>query len=156
VITVQPGHFTVWPGATVTFGVTVSGPGPFSYLWQHNGSGFAGSARTLTLSNVSPSDVGHYAVWVGNPQDQVLSSFGTLALLSLTYRPAGGIGTGTSTDNEAVLTLSGGSGDRYRIDYANSLGTNWALYNYVTTPRSLSDPFPTNSTMRFYRALYAP
>lgn len=67
VITQQPVSQTVPVGAGVTFSVTASGTGPFSYQWRRNGFDIGGAnAATLTFPAVATSDAGTYRVVVEN------------------------------------------------------------------------------------------
>ena len=67
------------PTATLTFrsvelNVIAIGTGPLAYQWLKNGQPIAGAtAASLTLSAVTPTDTGNYAVAVTGPQGTVLS-----------------------------------------------------------------------------------
>jgi len=87
VITSQPISRSVNPGATVSFVVGVSGPGPLSYQWLFNerkltdgGNVSGATAFTLTLSNVQPAQAGFYSVEIRIPTDSAIS---TAALLTV-------------------------------------------------------------------------
>src|ERR1035437_9708216 len=55
VITVQPTNQFIVAGNTATFGVSVSGAGPFAYQWQFNGINFPNSIITTEAGNGSDS-----------------------------------------------------------------------------------------------------
>ena len=74
VITSQPQSRTVVPGATVTFGVGVSGTPPFGYQWLRNEQvlvPFGVGTSSLTISNVQAANAGTYAVVVTNSANRV-------------------------------------------------------------------------------------
>jgi hypothetical protein len=86
VITAHPQSQTVAPGATVTFGVGVSGTPPFGYQWLRNGQvlvPFGAGGASLAISNVQAANAGTYAVVVTNAANRigVISSNATLNVL---------------------------------------------------------------------------
>jgi hypothetical protein len=93
-ILVQPSSQTVLVGGTVTFSVGVTGPTPLSYQWLFNGTNLPGSINpTLTLTNLSPSQSGVYAVLVTNNFGTALSSNALLTVVppSLQISPGYGV-----------------------------------------------------------------
>ncbi len=81
IINVQPASQLANPGATVTFGVVASGPGPLSYQWQFNGANLPGATNfTLVLTNVRPDNAGTYTVVVANAAGSVTSAGAVLTL----------------------------------------------------------------------------
>ncbi len=73
-ISVQPVDQLVNAGAAVTFSMTVSGAGPFTYQWRRNGVDLpAGTAAELTLTGVQPADAGAYSVVITNASGSVVS-----------------------------------------------------------------------------------
>jgi uncharacterized repeat protein (TIGR03803 family) len=93
VITSQPTNQAVLEGMTATFSVETASNALLSYQWQfNNGSGFtnltdlggiSGSmTSSLTISNVSPADVGTYSVMVSNAVGPVTSESATLTLIT--------------------------------------------------------------------------
>jgi Bacterial Ig domain/Immunoglobulin domain/Immunoglobulin I-set domain len=71
----QPASQTVFAGANVTFGVSVSGSSPFDYQWTFNGTNIVGAtASVLSLTNVQSSAAGNYAVSVSNLLGSTVSS----------------------------------------------------------------------------------
>jgi hypothetical protein len=74
VIVSHPQSQTVAPGATVTFGVGVSGTPPFGYQWLRNGQvlvPFGAGGASLTISNVQAANAGTYAVVVTNAANRI-------------------------------------------------------------------------------------
>ena len=72
-ITQQPASRTNNAGTTATFTVVATSPTPIAYFWKKNGillsdiGNISGSATgTLTITNVSDSDVANYSVCVSN------------------------------------------------------------------------------------------
>jgi hypothetical protein len=133
--------------------VDVSNPAGASYQWQLNnvnlvngGSISGATTKTLTVSGVSPSDVGHYRVLVTNGQGTVNSLDATLAIVGINFYP--------------VVTIDGQIGDTYRVDYATALApTTWiALSTNVLTssPQLVLDASSPGSNTRFYRAVFVP
>jgi hypothetical protein len=93
VVTVQPQNFRVLPGTNVTFSVTVSGPGPFTYQWRLNGGNILGATgASLPLSNVQFANAGNYSVVINNAFGTTVSASGNLEVLTapnITVQPAG-------------------------------------------------------------------
>ncbi len=83
VIISSPQSYRVLPGTNVTFGVTVTGPGPFNYQWRYNGSAILGAnAATFSLGNVQFGNAGIYTVVINNPYGTIVSTPGVLDVLS--------------------------------------------------------------------------
>jgi hypothetical protein len=83
VITGQPASITVASGKSAGFSVTVSGTAPFSYQWMKNGSSILGATgSTYSISSVSSSSAGSYAVIVTNAAGSVASNSATLTVAS--------------------------------------------------------------------------
>ncbi len=79
VIVGQPASQSVLTGATVTFGVTVNGSGPFSYQWYRNGVAIAGATGdTFTLVNAQVANAGGYSVTIANIYGAAASVAATL------------------------------------------------------------------------------
>lgn len=153
VITNQPSHTTVGPGADAVFTVGISNAAGASYQWQFNGAdifdggNLSGTATdTLTVANVSPSDIGRYRVRVTNASGSVMSTEATLAIVGIDFYP--------------VVTINGKIGDTYRVDYSTAVApTTWIpLSTNVLTmsPQLVIDPGSPGSNTRFYRAVYVP
>jgi Immunoglobulin I-set domain/Viral BACON domain/Immunoglobulin domain len=98
-ITTQPADRTVLDGDTALFTVQVTGGMPLYYQWQCNGTNvmdagdFTGAATAnLTVSNVSPADVGAYSVVITNAAGSTTSSNAMLSIMDsapvITVQPA--------------------------------------------------------------------
>lgn len=75
-IVTQPAASTVFVADPVTFGVSVSGTGPFTYQWYHPdlSTPVGGDSAIHTILNASANDAGLYWVVVSNPINTVTSS----------------------------------------------------------------------------------
>jgi hypothetical protein len=151
VITNEPPQITVAPGGTAVFTVGVSNSAGVTYQWQHantnlsDGGGFSGSTNhTLTVTNVSASDVGHYRVLVTNGSGAEYSADGTLAIQDIHIYP--------------VISLTGKIGDTYRTDYATAVApTNWIAIStnkLSMSPQTLIDTSYPQDKARFYRSVF--
>jgi uncharacterized repeat protein (TIGR03803 family) len=161
-IIMQPANQTVWPGASATLYVTVSGASPLSYQWQRNGislsdgSNVSGATRrVLSLTNLTIADAGTYSVVVSNSLGSVTSSG---ALLTVLFPPA--FQTVTKSNNSLVLSWSTAQGQKYQLQYKTNLNsTNWFNFGSQTTASggtiSASDLIGSNS-QRFYRVVLLP
>jgi hypothetical protein len=98
VITHQPTNQTVAAGGTAHFTVTATGSPTLHYQWYYGQGTFISSSTnpTLTLSNVQPSNAGHYFVIVTN---QFGSRTSSNAVLTVT-------GTNTVTDTNTPGTCT--------------------------------------------------
>jgi len=77
----QPLSTLAATGQSVSFSVTPSGTGPFTYQWRLNGSPISGATNsTYTIPSVSSSHAGSYTVAVSNSGGSVTSSAATLSL----------------------------------------------------------------------------
>ena len=143
-IATPPMSQIILPGGSATLTVIANGTGPFSYQWRLNGTNVAGATSdTLTLTNVSALQAGHYTVVVSNAAGSVTSPFALLTVWNMNFYP--------------VVTINGQVGDTYRVDYIEDLGsTNWFILDYVTLPGSpyfLVDTNSPGSDKRFYRVV---
>ena len=84
-IVTQPAGLTAAAGSSVTFAVGVSGDGPFTYQWFFEGSEIPGAtAAAYTLSSVSPTSAGRYAVRISNGAGMVTSAAAMLTVTTTT------------------------------------------------------------------------
>ncbi len=75
VITSQPVSQTVCLGAPVSFSVTASGTGPFTYQWRKGNADIPGAtSSSLTLASVTAADAGVYRVVVTGACDTKTSA----------------------------------------------------------------------------------
>ncbi|HLP77087.1 MAG TPA: immunoglobulin domain-containing protein, partial [Candidatus Paceibacterota bacterium] len=80
----QPQSQSVAIGATVSFNVTASGQGPFSYQWQYQGADLAVETNSsLILTNVQTSQSGAYSVRVSNSFGSATSSNANLTVTGI-------------------------------------------------------------------------
>ena len=151
VITNQPAQTTVSLGGTASFTVGVSNTAGVSYQWQlyntnlSNTGEFSGvDTKTLTVTGVSASDVGHYRVLVSNTAGSVFSADATLAIMGVGFYP--------------VISITGKIGDTYRVDYSTKVDpTTWiplSTNKLVTSPQLIIDTSSPGNNSRFYRAVF--
>jgi hypothetical protein len=82
VIVAQPSDATGFLRYPASFSVVVTGPGPLSYQWRHDGVPIYGAfGPTLTISYVQDSDAGSYDVVVMNSGGAVSSTAAVLTVL---------------------------------------------------------------------------
>lgn len=80
-IIAQPAAITVLTGNVAVFSVVVSGVGPLTYEWSHNGVVIdAATNVSLVISNVSAAVAGNYQVAVANDFGSVTSAVATLTV----------------------------------------------------------------------------
>ncbi|HRT59152.1 MAG TPA: immunoglobulin domain-containing protein [Candidatus Paceibacterota bacterium] len=150
VITNQPKHTTVSAGATAVFTVGVSNPAGVSYQWQFNGANLSDGGKisgantaTLTVTDVSASEVGRYRVRLTNAGGSVLSSEATLAIVGINFYP--------------VISITGKIGDTYRVDYSTALEpATWIPLStnvLTSSPQLILDATSPGDNTRFYRAV---
>lgn len=90
-ITSQPQSQTVYALTNAQFNATVVGTPPLFYQWSLNGTNISGAtSSTLTVSNVSPSDLGFYSVVVTNGFGLVTSSNALLSMYPFIATPFSG------------------------------------------------------------------
>src|SRR5262249_3557825 len=81
-IVTQPTNVIVNLGQPAAFSVGVTGPGPFSYQWQKNGSNIlTATASALSFANTVFADAAAYRVLVSNPIVTETSQSAILTLL---------------------------------------------------------------------------
>jgi autotransporter-associated beta strand protein len=80
VITVPPQSASVSAGTTVTFSVTVAGPGPFSYVWERNESPISGEIGSTLQVVAGTTTFGNYRVIVTNGSGSTTSAVAVLSL----------------------------------------------------------------------------
>jgi hypothetical protein len=87
-ITTQPQSVVVNAYDTASFSVIASGTPPLSYQWSLNGTNISGAtSSSLTISNVSQSDLGAYAVIVTNEFGSATSSNAMLSMYPFIATP---------------------------------------------------------------------
>jgi len=110
-----------------------------------NGGNISGAtSASLTVANVSSSDVGHYRVLVANAAGSVYSADAPLAIQVLNFFPA--------------VTLNGRLGDTYRVDYATDIApTTWiplSTNKLTASPQYIFDTTSPVPSHRFYRSVF--
>jgi hypothetical protein len=87
-VTVQPLPQIVCPGGSASFTVTAAGDGQFSYQWRESSANLADEpnhisgarAATLTIVNITVTDVGNYECVVSNACGSVTSDTSSLTI----------------------------------------------------------------------------
>jgi hypothetical protein len=93
-ITSQPQSVTVSAYGNATFNVTASGTAPLSYQWSFNGTDIAGATlSSMTITNVVQTNLGTYAVAVGNALGATTSSNAVLSMYPFLAGPFSGLVT---------------------------------------------------------------
>jgi N-acetylneuraminic acid mutarotase len=141
-ISVQPTNNTVSPNGNVTISVSATG-GVLSYQWQLNGTNISGATgASLTVTNVSSTNIGVYTVIVNNAAGSVTSRPVTLASVDIKLF--------------AGVIVTGPLGSNYLIQATSNLLNSWTTLTNVALP---TQPYiyidygsPTNR-QQFYRAV---
>jgi hypothetical protein len=132
------------PGGSATFTVGVSGTGPFTYQWRHNGSIISGAtSASLFRSNLQHANGGSYAVTVSN------AAGSTTSQAELIVRPV--IARVALSNNVLFLTIDATPGKDYFVQTATNFN-DWADLQTLT-PSALRTDFqtPVTATNRLYR-----
>jgi hypothetical protein len=139
----SPNAQSVPVGATVTFTVNATGPGPFTYFWQFavdggtfgtlsSGGRISGAnTATLQITSVQTSDAGRYRCLVGNAGGQSNSGPGTLAVsvpAPPTVTPPASQSVPAGANASFSVTASGQGPFNYFWQYSNG-GTFVSLSN---------------------------
>jgi hypothetical protein len=149
----QPGSQTIPIGGNAIFSVLASGPPPFTYAWQKNGTNLldgrdiSGSATAnLSVSNAVLADGGDYSVVVASGSLSVTSLLATLTVVGISTNcamsaPTGLVSwwTGNLTTNDLAGTNNSTlqNGATYapgKVGYAFSLN---GINQYANVPASL-------------------
>src|ERR1039458_9172124 len=106
-ITTPPASQGVLPGTTATFSVAPSGPGPFSYQWQFNGTNLPDSIITTVAGNgtVIYAGDGGAATNAGlrSPSGVVFDASGNMYIADTSNNPIRKVDT-----NGIITTVAGG------------------------------------------------
>jgi hypothetical protein len=153
-IVTQPAAQTVNPGATASFGVTVSGTAPFTYQWRLNGTNLAGrTSPTLVLNNVQHTNAGNYSVSIANAIGSAVSQSAELIvrpqLVSVRRLISGG---------DAELTLRGTPGRNYVVEISTNFTAWFPVTNVTvsTVPQLQVERNPGVISRRNYRLRLTP
>jgi N-acetylneuraminic acid mutarotase len=132
---------TVSVGGNVTLTVAATG-GVLSYQWQLNGTNLAGAnGASLTVTNISPGNIGVYTVIVSNAAGSASTSV-TVATVGIQMF--------------AGVIVDGPLGSNYLIQSSSNLSGSWATLTNVALPTQpyiyIDYSTPWNS-QQFYRAV---
>ena len=108
----QPAGTTVGSGGTAVFAPGISNAQPFGYQWTFNGTNIAGATNlALTITNVSPANVGLYALTILNGAAPIASTAASLATVDV--KTIMGLvitnSAGTNYSMQSTATLTNGS-----------------------------------------------
>jgi hypothetical protein len=144
-ISTNPVSVTVSPGGTATLSVSADG-GVLSYQWQCNGTNIDGATdATLTITNLSSTNIGSYTVTVSNPAGSVTSQAATLASVDIKMF--------------AGVIVNGPLGSNYLIEASSNLLSDWTTLTNValpTQPYIFIDYDSPADAQQFYRAVPMP
>ncbi len=87
-------NLVVSQGDTVALNVSATGTPPLGYRWSFNGSPLSGTAASLWLTNIQPTQSGYYSVTVTNPYGSTSSTGRVSVLLPASQVVAWGDGSG--------------------------------------------------------------
>ena len=80
----MPSSQSVEVTLTATFTTMVTGVGPFTYQWRHNGTIISGeTGDTLMITNVMPNHAGVYNCTIMNPYGDSDSSSASLIITGI-------------------------------------------------------------------------
>lgn len=142
------------PGANTVLSVTVSGDGPFTYLWRLNGVNLASAVGSqLALNGLTSDSVGRYDVIVTGAAGVVTNEAVTVALFDLELVPS-------EDDRAPLLMLDAPPAAQYRLEWTdNPAMTNWTLLWPVTMAERrfyYTDAPVASHSRRFYRVIPGP
>ena len=142
IITAQPQSQSVVLGSNATFSVTVSGTGPFHYVWHFNGDSLPGGTNaTLFLPAIQAGQAGTYSVNVFSSAGSVVSADASLIILTPVFfsvQPTNqNVQPGT---NVTLRSLAVGNGTvRYQWRFEGTNIPNATNANYSFTNASLAE-----------------
>jgi glucose/arabinose dehydrogenase len=140
----HPRSKTVAPGASVSFGVTVSGTPPLRYQWQRNMVDMAGAtASSYTIASAAASDSGaRFRVIVSNGSGNALSNEATLTVTG-NQAPVGQItspASGTVYSGGTVINYAGTGTDPEQGVLPASAFTWWIDFHHDTHVHPFMQP----------------
>jgi len=141
-ISIQPTNNTVSTGGSVTLSVGATG-GALGYQWQFNASNIPGATgATLTISNVSATNIGVYSVIVNNAAGSLTSA--SVAITSVDIHML------------ASVYVDGPIGSNYLIQASPNLAGGWTTLTNITLPSRpyiYVDYSSETNHLQFYRAV---
>jgi hypothetical protein len=153
-IVLNPASQTKFFGDSVTFGVTVSGPSPYSYQWYQNALARTGAiSATLIITNLTSADRGLWSVAVSNSFGVTFSQSAELVVgkpgrfdssFSEIAAGADGLSFQLAVEPDAI----------YRLQSSSNL-VNWVNEKSFSGGNSVYEQAiskPTNS-QRYYRVM---
>ena len=149
--TIGPLSQTVEVGSQAFFSVAALGSQPLSYQWLFGTNAITGATNSsLPLYNVQTSQAGSYSVVVSNV-------YGAITSQSLVLNVVPGL----DINMVPALTLKGGVGLTYRIDFINAIGptNNWTALATVTLTNGQQFYFDASAIgqpSRVYRVVQVP
>ncbi len=115
IVITPPAAGSVCTGGMFTFTVSVSGLGPISYQWRHDGNPVGADSNSFAITNATAADAGGYSVDITNPCGTVTSGPVSLSVLPLPVAPSSVTASTSSIcagdSGSLTLTAVGGSGD---------------------------------------------
>lgn len=155
----QPVGTNVSPGATVTFSVTVSGTGPFTFQWRKNGLNIPGATgATLTLSNVTVADGGSHTVVVANQAGTASSAPAVLAVgpapAGVSDSFAGRIALPSTTNGAAAGTNTLATKEPGEPNHAGKPGGKSVWYSWTAPASGIATFRTTGSAFDTLLAVY--
>jgi hypothetical protein len=150
----QPQSQSLYQGANVTFSAGATGTPNPTYQWQFNGASISGATATsYTINGIQPSATGNYAAVASNSSGSVTSLVAQLTVLVSQAT----LSSPVVTNNTFQMTVSQVNGLSYIVQVNTNLGSAyWVALTTNTAPFTITDTAFTNSTPRFYRAVYKP
>lgn len=133
-ITTQPVDLTGFCGNTAVFSVTADGQPPIRYQWLFNADEIPNATNALlTVSNITPAEVGWYTVRITGSTGSILNREASLALPTT----ATGIGV---VDLTFTTRLIGGGFVSFLVPQPNGRVLVGGAFTFVTLRRGASPP----------------
>jgi hypothetical protein len=173
VVILQPASVSLSPGSTASFSIVATGTQPLAYQWRFNGTNitnggqFSGSRTSnLTITNVQPTNVGGYAIFVTNSLGATTSEVATLSLISeeLIAKPLPEnsvqmlLNVEILPDDNIRILLNAAAALTCRFEVSSDL-VDWTTLTNIYTQSDISqfiDLNATNFSQRFYRTVWMP
>jgi hypothetical protein len=134
----QPRSRTVALGSYFTLNAAVTGSSPLVYEWYKDGTLLCTSPKSdLYVESAQLYDAGNYQVVVRN-------AYGTATSVTarITVEPEQPVLTASIDETgNAVLTILGRAGARYRIECADSIAEESPVWRTVATVTATTNPF---------------